>query len=95
MMLVYAAAVTKIASAYPISVLGIGRQIGVVLGFMNRAVPANPRPAAVLTLFHSLPFSTIFQNVSEREEQQECNHRSDDQQYFQKSLLKSGSHKND
>jgi hypothetical protein len=36
----------------------------------------------------------IFQNVAQRDEQQECNQRSNDQQHFQGSLLKSGSYQN-
>ena len=86
--------VAKVASANAISTFGVIGQEGMMGRFMDRAIPADPRPSSVFVLAHRLPFAAISQNVSKCDEQQECNQRSDDQQDFQGSLLKSGSYQN-
>ena len=86
--------VAKVASADAVSTFRVIGQEGMMGRFMDRAIPADPRPRPVFVLAHCLPFAAISQNVAKGDEQQECNQRSDDQQDFQGSLLKSGSYQN-
>lgn len=86
--------VAKVASANAISTFGVIGQEGMMGRFMDRAIPADPRPSSVFGLAHRFSLSIVFQDVAKRDEQQECNQRSDDQQDFQGSLLKSGSYQN-
>lgn len=86
--------VAKVASANAISMFRVIGQERMMSRLVDRAIPADPCPSAIIGLAHRFPFPTISQNVAECDEEQKCNQRPNDNKYFQASLLKSGSHQN-
>lgn len=97
MTLVAAAVDAPIASSKVARAASVGCVAGKVRTVhrrLGRPISVSPVPSSVFVLAHRLPFAAISQNVAKGDEQQECNQRSNDQQDFQGSLLKSGSYQN-